>query len=149
MLLVGGVRLRAVDSPTGVLGWGVERGELQRTVPDVADIVPHSLGHEHRLARAQAALKVEALLARADAGEGLPPLHTDELVRIRMHLQADLTAGRYVHQSQLQMTACPKHRAEIPVAPRRARLIHRKRLRTVIHFTGVTSALPKAISVHI
>jgi hypothetical protein len=98
---VCGVLFRAMDGSSWMLGWCIERGQLQRTMPGVSYVVPRTGRHQNSFIISQSALHIQSIPAISHSDNGLPLLNTNELIRFRMHFQSDLTICRSVHKGHM------------------------------------------------
>ena len=124
-----------------MLGRGVDGRELQRAIARVLQVVPGAAGDEDSVPRTQAAA-LPVLPAFAQREQGLPFLHAEELVQLRVYLRADLPAHGDAHQRHLQMTPRPDSPAEAAVFQGGGVYIHAVRSGTAVRAPFLLSGLP-------
>jgi len=110
--------LGGVNRSVGVVGRGINGIQLYRRVPDIGDIVPGARGYKNggivkgRLAEGQIIPGVTHL------HQALAAFHTQELVGVGVHFQADILAGEDGHKGALEVLPRPQGGAEILVLQR-------------------------------
>lgn len=98
-----GVLLVGLDSTPGVVRGRIDGRQLQRAIAIVENVVPGAAGHKDSVTNMQRARDVQMAFVGAHLDNGFAGLHPDVLVRIGMHLKADVIAHRDAHQGHLEM----------------------------------------------
>ena len=80
-----------VDGSRRMLGRGVEGGELQGTVSQVDHVMPDTAGNEYRVTDSEGVADVRIVLSCSHSHQSPAFFHPEQLVRIRMEFQTDLT----------------------------------------------------------
>lgn len=105
----------SMDRSSGVLGRGINGGQLQCLLSGVNHVVPGSAGNQYRISNTETVLKERLIPALSHTDGRLPLLHTDKLICVRMQLPADFAPGRNTHHGQLQPIPRPENRAKVLV----------------------------------
>ena len=103
-----GVLLVGLDSTPGVVRGRIDGRQLQRAIAIVENVVPGAAGHKDSVTNMQRARAVQMAFVGAHLDNSFAGLHSDALVRIGMHLKADVIADRDAHQGHLKMMTGPE-----------------------------------------
>lgn len=103
-----GVLLVGLDSTPGVVRGRIDGRQLQRAIAIVENVVPGAAGHKDSVTNMQRARAVQMAFVGAHLDNSFAGLHPDALVRVGMHLKADVIANRDAHQGHLKMMTGPE-----------------------------------------
>ena len=80
---------------------------------DVDDVVPCTAWNKQTISLTEFYLCVQTILIVAHANQSGSRFYANELIRVRVNLQTDISAGGNTHESYLQIRSSPEGRAEI------------------------------------
>ena len=80
---------------------------------DVDDVMPSAAWNKQSISLTEFYLCVQAILIVAHANQSNSRFCANELIRVWMDLQTDISAGGNTHESHLQIRSSPEGRAEI------------------------------------
>ncbi len=115
-----------------VLGWRVERVDLQRFLADIRDVVPAARGHKDDPIVLDLALKGQLVSLWAHLHPSMSGFDAQELIAVGVHLQADVVTRFDMHDCHLEVRAGPQRAAVVLVAERGSFDVDDERVRTFV-----------------
>ena len=139
--LMLGVGFRLMHRSVWMLWRRVERIELQRTVPNVDDVVPRAGRNDDCIIPVHARFFAERMTAAARMNLGVTTFDADKLVNVFVHFNPNVAANGDTHKRELHIASRPKRGTEIAIHVSRVADIEYKRLGTVVAHFGMPAAV--------
>ena len=102
-----GIRLGAVHRSMRMVRRRINTVQLKRTASGVHQIVPYPGRNNYGVIFIKSSSEMEAVFAGAHENKSAARFTSEKLVRVRMYLQADLSADRNAHKCQLHVMPGP------------------------------------------